>query len=182
MQDHDGSLAQQCEHMRLVLGVEREVPEAALLAAVENPAYADNLLTCRRDPELLDYLLANPPPRRGGPSNVDLMARGARAIALWAKAGFTVVDDATLRRRLEACGICPDLCKPPRSSLLYRAAGADLDAKSVCGRCGCVVNNKARLPTETCPAPHPEIAGRNRWDEPLANAGPASAIATTGDH
>jgi hypothetical protein len=178
MQDDDQLLARQCEQMRLVLGVDREVPEAALLAAVEDPAYADNLLTCRRDPELLDYLLANPPTRRGGVSAVDLIARGARAIALWAKAGFTVVDDATLRRRLDACASCPELRRPPTNSLLYRAAGADFDVNSVCGKCGCVVKTKARLPTEACPAPHPELAGRNRWNEPLASGSPASIIAT----
>src|SRR5271154_1761515 len=112
MRDDERSLAQQCEQMRLVLGVDREVPEAALLAAVENPAYVNNLLTCRRDPELLDHLLSNPPPRRSGASTIDLIARGARAIALWAKAGFTGVDDATLRRRLDACAACPELRRP----------------------------------------------------------------------
>lgn len=65
-----------------------------------------------------------------------LIGRAARSLAVWAKAGFPVVDEATLAERLAACEACP---------LLVRRAG-----EPVCGACGCFVTAKARLASERC--------------------------------
>lgn len=73
-----------------------------------------------------------------------LVARAAKSLAVWAKAGFPVVDEATLAKRLAACEGCPLLVKNPDRAI-YRVAG-----EPVCGACGCLVTAKARLASETC--------------------------------
>lgn len=73
-----------------------------------------------------------------------LVARAARSLTVWAQAGFPVVDEATLARRLAACEGCPLLVREPNRAI-YRVAG-----EPVCGACGCFVTAKARLASERC--------------------------------
>lgn len=77
-----------------------------------------------------------------------LAARAATSLAVWAKAGFPVVDEATLAARLAACAGCPSLITDPDRAI-YKVAG-----EPVCGACGCLVTAKARLASESCLAGH----------------------------
>jgi hypothetical protein len=103
------TLTREREELGEILGLAEPVPEEVLSAAVEDGTYARNLLLCRRDPELLGHLLANPPRRRADFGRVELAGRAAKALARWAKTGFTFVDEETRRRRLAACESCPEL-------------------------------------------------------------------------
>lgn len=75
-----------------------------------------------------------------------MLARATKALTVWARAGFPVVDEATLKQRLDRCFSCPLLERAPAG--LSRLAGA---GEPVCGGCGCPVGRKARLATERCP-------------------------------
>lgn len=157
-----------CAEFGKILGLDRPVSEEVFRAALADESYAANLLTCRRDPDLLRYLLARPTSRAEELAAKELLARAASSLARWAKAGFTVVDKEVYRRRLSACANCPHLRVPPsgRRRLLYALTGAGSGDESVCGLCGCSVTRKARLTSEACPAPHPDQAHHTRWREP----------------
>ncbi|MBB5940381.1 hypothetical protein FHS42_007479 [Streptomyces zagrosensis] len=157
----------QCAEFGKILGLDHPVTEEVFKAALADEVYAANLLTCRRDPELLRYLLSRPTARARELTSAELLVRGASALARWTKAGFTVVSKETYQKRLSACGQCPHLQVPPggRRRLLYALTGAGSSDKTVCGLCGCSVTRKARLTSESCPAPHPNQPNSTRWAE-----------------
>ncbi|MFE2865914.1 hypothetical protein [Embleya sp. NPDC059259] len=178
------TVQEQCVEMGRVLGIEGPVTETVLRAALDDATYVANLLTCRRDPVLLRYLLDRPPARANEPTGADMLARGAAALARWARTGFTVVDDETRNRRLAACGQCPELRPGPEggsAGALLTITGVRASDKSVCGKCGCPVSRKTRLPSESCPSPHPQRPGTTRWEEPAEDAARPSARARRGD-
>jgi hypothetical protein len=146
------------------LGLEEPVSLGVLHAALRDETYAHNLRVSSRTPALLKMLLMNPPkPRQAPPfSTAELAGRVAEAIVRWTKTGFSVVDKATLERRRNACYSCPNLSTPP-DQLAYKLTPG---AGDVCALCGCKVNSKIRLPSESCPDRHPEREGETRWGEP----------------
>jgi hypothetical protein len=159
--DEDAATADQRKALGDILWLAEPVSEAVLSAAVEDETYATNLLLCRRDRELLEHLLANPPrqPRRFG--RAELAARAAGALVRWGKTGFAFVDDDVLRRRHAACSACPEL--------------TEREGTRTCGLCGCRIEWKVRLTSESCPAPHDRLPGLTRWSEPTATTMPREA-------
>jgi hypothetical protein len=147
----------QREEFGRILGIDGPVTVEVMSAAVENDAYARNLLLCRRDPELLADLLRHPPRRRQDFGAAELAVRGSRALLRWAGTGFTTVDDATYARRLATCDACPDL---------VRADGGN----PTCGRCGCRVRAKARMTSESCPVRSAEDPELTRWGDAATEA------------
>ena len=97
--------------------------------------------------------------------NVDLMARAGKALMRWAAAGFTNADEATYARRMAACEHCPELTDAPDQAVYRLQFG---DEPRICRLCGCLVQTKASLLSETCPGEDPTTPGRNRWGERLA--------------
>ncbi|MCF6474062.1 hypothetical protein FAF44_37615 [Nonomuraea sp. MG754425] len=163
-------MSDQRAEMGRVLGLDEAVSEEVLCAALADATYAANLLTCRRHPDLLRHLLKNPPRRQAEVPVHDLLARAGGALVNWARTGFTHVDEETYQRRVTACERCPELRDAPQSPArraLYTIATLGLDDKSICGKCGCSVVRKARLTSETCPAPDPGEPGMTRWQEPM---------------
>ena len=168
------STEQQCSEMAAILGLAEPVGEEVLRAAVADSTYAHNLLVCRGEPEYLEYLLAHPPQQEEhhgaeSISTVALARSATESLVRWARTGFSTVSEATFQQRLEACNNCPYLKVPPdHQRALYSFAGAASNEQTVCGKCGCVVTVKARRISDTCPDPHPERTGLNRWNEPLS--------------
>jgi len=165
----DDSLRAERVQLGAILGLDGPAPERVLYAALADSTYAQHLLTCRRHPELLQHMLDNPPPPRQPerPDTASLLRNAADAFARWAKAGFTTVDDAVRRRRLDACLACPHLrAAPAERRLLYAVLGAGSAPRAVCNLCGCVVAHKTRMTSETCPDEHPDDAKSSRWGEP----------------
>lgn len=166
-------LERQRKEMGDKLGLNEPVSEAVLKAALADATYANHLLVCRSAPQFLEHLLANPPDvdaraKVEGLSTATLIANAGESLARWAKTGFSTVSEETYRSRIELCGACPNLtAAPEHQRALYAMAGADTDARSVCGKCGCVAAVKARRPSDTCPDPHPLHPGFNRWNEPI---------------
>ena len=158
-----------------MLNLEEPVSEAVARLAIEDPLYAHHLMVSRDNLDFLLALLSRPEQGRAGgeaPGALTtnaLLARAAKALWRWSKAGFTKLDDATYRARLDACLACPHLVEPP-DRLVYRVAataGAGMDGR-VCGKCGCLAARKARLPSESCPDRQPGNPHVTRWGEPIA--------------
>lgn len=166
------TVEQQCAILGEILGLQEPVAEPVLLAALADPTYAHNLLVSRGRAKYLDRLLARPPEVASDNdiSSLELMRRAGVSLFRWARTGFSQVSEERYQKRLDACNNCPSLRHPPQDkALLYRMAGADGNKESVCGKCGCVVQEKARRVSDTCPDAHPEVQGLNRWNEPMVN-------------
>ena len=163
------SLEEKCIEMGAILGLDDQVSEEVLFAALSDDTYAHNLLVCRGIPDYLNYLLENPPVIKQEPiPAITLVSRAAQSLVKWAGTGFSTVSDETYQRRLNACTACPDLRIPPDSQkTLYKLAGAQLNQRSVCIQCGCTVSVKARRSTDTCPAQDQANPRLNRWQEPF---------------
>lgn len=155
------------EELTRTLGLEQLIGEDVARAAAGDPIYAHHLRVCRSSPDLLRPLLANPPriQEPTAASDLELMGKAAKALWSWRKAGFGKVDAATHERRWRACMACPHLAKAPDRAL-YRLTAPQEGDDRVCNLCGCVASRKVQLPTETCPAVHPENAALTRWGEP----------------
>lgn len=175
------TLEEKCFALGHLLGLNDAVPENVLLAAIEFPAYGQKLLAKKNNPELLEQLLQNPPELlqysssgiKRSYSNNELMAKAAKALMKWGFSGFKKVGDDVLQRRETACLACPNLTEPESNLQRYSASATPIDklgfrtGNKVCGVCGCVVKNKMKLSTETCPVVSPEDPSVNRWGEPF---------------
>jgi|GEM_PF-1057685 len=157
-----------------LLGLQEPVPEQVLLAALDTPSYAAQLISSRGKPELQE-LLKNPPALPPAPyfTNTELVTRAGKALMRWGLSGFSLVPRQSLRRREDACLSCPNLSEPVnalQSMSASSAPGVEIGKRTgnkICGLCGCVVKNKMRLGSETCPDPMPGKAGVNRWGEKI---------------
>lgn len=158
-----------------LLGIGEPVSENVLLAAMEDPGYANQLLSSREAPETLMYLLGNPPeatvnfaPRY---TNSELIFRAGKSLMKWGLSGFSTVNAETLQKREAACLACPNLSEPTSTLQTITASSEVKDetgkrtGNKVCALCGCVVKNKMRIATDTCPDEVPGSNGFNRWGE-----------------
>lgn len=174
------TLKEKCAAFACLLGLSEPVSEKVMVGAVDDPSYARNLLANRNSPGVLNDLLANPPSRmyerlqknNSGFSNSVLIAKAGKALLKWGASGFQTVSAFQLEIRENACVACPNLQEPESvlqkitaSSRTGTAVGFRTGNK-VCGICGCVVKNKMRLTTDTCPQEDPNAPGFNRWGEP----------------
>ncbi|CAN7486421.1 hypothetical protein ACSC9U_10600 [Pseudomonas solani] len=163
------SIEDGCRQLADILGLDAPVASAVLIAAVQSEEYARNLLVCRRTPAFLDTLLANPtvaPTTAAVPvkGTRELMKQASTALASWSAVGFSVVDSEVFERRLGACVACPNL-RPSDSA--PSALQKLMKTRASCALCGCDVEKKARMSSERCPGEDPQLAGHNRWGQPL---------------
>lgn len=173
------SVAEKRQTFAYMLGLEEPVSEAVLLCAVESPSYARSLMNAMNQPARLNDLLTNPPHLRGTKatfSNANLVAKAGTALMKWAVAGFPTVSKSVLETREDACLACPEL-KAPTNTLQQLTASSSVSEKigrrtgnKSCQACGCVITNKIRLATESCPLACPDDFTVNRWGEPLKTA------------
>lgn len=157
-----------------LLGIKSALPENVLIAAMDNPTYARNLLNNRGNTNQLYDLINNPPQTATNNhsfSNTELISKAGKALLKWGFAGFATVSEETLKRREDACLGCKNLVAPTRmlqrfsaSSIISNEIGKRTGNKT-CSACGCVVKNKMRLATDTCPVENPDSPGLNLWGE-----------------
>lgn len=164
------TFAEKCRTFAYILGLDNPVPENVLAAAIENPDYAKRLLMQRDSPHLYD-LLNNPPEKRAKISPASLISKAGKAILQWGLSGFPTVSKEVLKKREGACLACPHLVestlvlqKITASSKITNEVGHRTGNKS-CELCGCVIRNKIRLETETCPMEDVDNPGMNLWGE-----------------
>ncbi len=167
------TLQNKCIEFGAILGLDEPVSETVLLGALNDSAYAHNLLVSRKTPDFLDVLLENPPYQPQAEiisdekSTIELVAELSQAIWRWSKTGFSTVDEEVYDRRYAACQACPHFVDPPKKAL-YKLLKADGPDAKICDLCGCVAPRKAHLTSESCAAPHPSIPGVNRWGEAMS--------------
>lgn len=174
------SLPEMCGKLGEVLGMDKPVPMQVLLRAVDDPVFANDLITSRGAPGFLSALFDDRRTRaytsaveENQATSLALAGKAASALMRWGKAGFSTVDEAVLERRETACVNCPNLADPKNvlQKLLPSAETANKPGSrlggSICSLCGCIAGKKIRLPTESCPDAHPVASGVTRWSEPL---------------
>jgi len=152
-----------------LLGLDEAVPETVLRHALADPLYAHHLILCKDTPIFLQQLYHEALQAEQSPvdlvdelSTPELLGKAAKALWSWSKTGFALVDNNTYQARLEACLECPHLVDPPKS-LVYKIATIKNADGKICKLCGCLVSNKARLPSEDCPDSHPIRPNMSRW-------------------
>lgn len=175
------SFPEMCTRLGAFLGWKGSIPENAMHRAISDPDFANNLITCRNAPGFLEALLNDPKnkeysledqPSSERVSNATLLTNAAAAFWRWGQAGFSIVDDQTLEARENACLTCENLVKPEGTlqKLVTSTSSDEIGRRAadcVCKLCGCNIEKKIRLPSESCPARHAEVIDMNRWGEPL---------------
>jgi hypothetical protein len=164
-----------CAELGEFLGLSGPVSSDVFYSAMQDATYARNLIISRSAPAFIKVLLDNPPLRFIEPSRsaadrpaVELLAQAAKSLWAWSRSGLQKVSDETYRDRLAACGACPHHQAPPDRALYAIAAkvAGNGDDRGICGLCGCLTANKARMASEACPDADPARAGFTRWGEP----------------
>jgi hypothetical protein len=173
-----GSIEEGCARLGRYLGLGAPVSRDVFVSVVEDPVYANNLYLARTDPAFVARLVEQPTRRaeRGtaaspASSSSALVARAARSLAKWTRAGFRTVEDDVYRRRLQACHQCPHHVLPPDRAvyqIALRLTSGEAREQRICELCECFTASKAQLEHEQCPDPHPERPGFTRWGEPQA--------------
>ncbi|KVO99492.1 hypothetical protein WL21_02785 [Burkholderia ubonensis] len=182
------SVEEGCDLLGRYLGLDRPVSRQVFAAVIDNPTYATALFTSRRAPAFRDHLLDHPEvcqrtaQKRSGETAPDetrqdlssaaLLIKAAKSFVAWGRSGFKTADDALYTARLAACDACPHHTKPERK-VAYQIAAALTGGtanRKICGLCGCVTQNKARLADERCPGQNPNRPGFSRWGDPLSQA------------
>jgi hypothetical protein len=173
------SLSDLCSKFGKLLGKEEPVDASVLIHAINEPGYGINLVTYKNTPDSLNKLLHDPANKQyettveqtKSISNIELIKKAATSFILWSKIGFLVVSNEILEKREDACLRCPHLTDPYKtlqkmipSKKLTSNIGERI-GKKVCGVCGCNLQNKLRLSSESCPQKNPEKENVTRWDE-----------------
>jgi hypothetical protein len=172
-------IGESCREFGKILGLDRPVSKKVLLAALENGDYANNLLLCRKTPEFMNSLLANPPVIADSSWQNDgkMIHRVEKALLNWSRTGFSIVDEEKLKLREDACLSCPNLIDtknehkrivPPKSVSIKLG---ERTGDKICRICGCNAGGKMRRTSASCPDKHPVLAGMTRWEEPLEGQG-----------
>ncbi|MBI3511857.1 MAG: hypothetical protein HY064_14445 [Bacteroidetes bacterium] len=168
------TIADKCQAFAYMLGLDEPVPERVLESAVENSGYMRRLLLSKDNIPVLYDLLNNPPGNgttKNSFSNAQLISKAGKALMRWAVSGFPTVSKEKLKTREDACLSCPNLVDPVSNLQRFSApasAGTTIGTRTgnmSCSSCGCVVQNKILLATESCPE---HIAGNiavSRWGE-----------------
>lgn len=148
----DISLGDECRQFAEILGLDKPIPERVLKTALQNESYSRNLLLSRESPDMLNFLIRNPPQKTSGekePYNFELIGKAAAALLKWGKTGFSMVKPDVLIRRENACITCPNL-REPQSLLQKIVPASDIQertgyrtGKKVCSLCGCNVAKNA---------------------------------------
>lgn len=158
------------------LGLPGSVPTNALLRAINDPVYAQNLIISRQSAPFLNALLNDPDNKLYGVeeekelTNGDLLKRAGTALLNWSKSGFTVVSNEVLEKREDACLSCEHLVKPEKFlQKLVTSKSKDTIGKRaadcVCKVCGCSISKKIRAVSEACPVTMPGNPALNKWGE-----------------
>lgn len=73
--------------------------------------------------------------KKQNPSILSMLKTFAKEVTEYAKEGAPNVDEAEYQKRLETCGACPHF----KEDVMR------------CGKCGCLVEHKAKWATSSCP-------------------------------
>ncbi len=159
------SLEDGCKELGGILGLNEPVKLSILIGALRNEEYANNLLTCRNTPVLLQTLLNSPPEYdidklEDNKSTASLLMTASLSLAKWAKAHFTIAQKEVIARRRAACIKCPNI-RSASGNAVYKA----INSQAICSLCGCDIEIKTRFNSESCPSEDPQNLGYSRWGQ-----------------
>ncbi|RPH30723.1 MAG: hypothetical protein EHM93_15310 [Bacteroidales bacterium] len=164
------------EELSNLLNLDEPVSEEVYLAALHDNNYLHNLLVSKGTPEFFTHflqqakgVLANlkvEDEHYNGKNTDELIIDFAKALLKWGKSGFAKVDNQTFNQRLNACLACDFLSSVP-DKFVYKMLSKK-GSSGICRFCGCLVEKKALLATDTCPEVSLENNKINRWGEPHA--------------
>ncbi|MEP5622836.1 MAG: hypothetical protein ABJP82_09685, partial [Hyphomicrobiales bacterium] len=171
------------ERFAEILGVRSDLPDGVLQRAMVDTNFAHRLMVSRNAPGFLKALIGDPENTKYASqskameavsvqegnmsefSSVALLGRAAKSLAKWGATGFTHTSEPDYAHRLETCQSCPHSTAIP-DKLVYRMAGVKRETNQrTCNLCGCPVQRKARMSTESCPGEHPDRPGFTRWGD-----------------
>lgn len=172
-----------CERFGEYLGLDNPAPPEVVNRALKDDIFIHYLIVCRNYPDYLKKLLDDPKNKnflnsdeeligyapkdeKKKLSNFDLVRRASHSLVKWAGTGFEPMNQQRYETRLDACRNCEHLVDPPKK-LVYKIKLKSNSDMRICNECGCVAARKARLPTESCPVPHPFRPGFTKWNEPV---------------
>ncbi|PHY21235.1 hypothetical protein [Caulobacter sp. BP25] len=165
------ALASLSDALAQALGLSEPLPPKLAERAAVDPMFLHELVAERptsiADSEVASRAAGAGLPKWAPAPTLPLILAAAKALARWGAHGFREVSEARVAARKAACAACPEL-RPPGQHIMHHLIGAG--SSVVCGLCSCAIDKKARLPTETCPAPSPQDPTLNRWGEPLSSA------------
>lgn len=166
--EHINSIAEGCEKLGNLLGLNKPVDPSVFIAAIRSEEYAHNLLVCRSNKAFLDKVLSSPPTFHQQSeidlSNGDLLKSAFKALVKWGKTGFTIASDEIIKERLDACMKCEHLATGKPTTTVHNL----LKTKARCGLCGCDIDKKIRLGNEICPGKSNKNPGYNFWGQKIA--------------
>lgn len=159
------SLEEGCRELGSILGLDKPVELPVLVGALRDTEYANNLLICRNTPPFLKTLLDSPPEYnindiKQEKVKSELLIKASSSLARWAKTGFSIAGDEIIAKRRAACVQCPNLRAAP-DNIAYKV----INATAICSLCGCDVERKTRLSSESCPCEDGDNPGYSRWGE-----------------
>jgi hypothetical protein len=142
-------LKKQQKKLTEILNLKELIPLEVVHAMVEDEEYMADILESKEDPEELKFFLDNPPMIDNPLSVIKLTTSITKAMVKWAKLNYMTVSDEEFDRRLEACDSC-QYKRQGNKKGIYTIV-PDVGNKNVCVKCGCVIEYKARVYTESCP-------------------------------
>jgi hypothetical protein len=166
-----------------IISIEEQASVSVTARVLADPKFAHHLVSVRSFPKWRDKLLNDEANKLFDavqdthddiedalPATVAGLAKKvALSLARWGATGFATVDPWLQKFRTDACRRC-DQNVPAPPSLVYRyGAMTKGNPVPMCKACGCLIERKALMVTETCPLPSTSDPTRTRWDEPITD-------------
>lgn len=136
-----------------------EIPDSILYKIYNDELFLHHLSTCKEDKDFLILLLKghhDPAEPVALPGNRELIVKLSRSLKNWIGSGLRKTSKEEYARRLSACSMCPNKTRPDGRALYVL-----LNPAFVCRLCGCDIERKAMIQTETCP--DTKFAAHGRW-------------------
>lgn len=143
------------------LGVpEQELPTKVIEKAAIDPLFLHHLISCKSDSFMLTILFKEcesiTDSLSSQLSNSELLKGAISSTIKWLSSGARFVSTEEYEERINTCMECPNKSSPSTSPLY-----ALLNTRYICGLCGCDIERKAKLTTESCP--DSDYSSGGRW-------------------
>jgi hypothetical protein len=145
-----------------------QIPGFLLAKIAEDELYLHHIMVCKDDKELLGLLLKEPAGKdvaKALPTDSEIVSKLSHSLYNWARLGFSKASLEEYKGRLESCNSCPYKVKPD-GRMLYKLVKPNY----ICQLCGCDIERKAALQTESCPDKSYGKDGRWQTIGPVQNS------------
>ena len=145
------------------------IPDELIESAAVDPLLAHHLQMIDGNDDMLQLLTGSKTNSADltDKTSKELVFSGLKTLIKWGNSGFKSISEGQFQKRWKTCQACPNL-KDPGNQFVYGAAKRILKPGSdqrVCGLCGCIAQQKAKIITENCPDESLTKPGYSRWNE-----------------